>query len=875
MRTGVRSAVLIAFSVACGYAKLILFPYLFFVELFTMAVFLSGMVAGAAWGAWIGGVSRLVFSVANPLGPPHPWILLAQVVAGALVGALGGAAGSWLFLPRGRASVHGAGRTALLLASGVVATLLYDLLTNLAQGIVFGSIPATLVLGAVPAAQHIASNAAIFAVVGSLALPWLARHPAVTSRGSRRLVAAVLTCLALGASRAAAAPSGPATAPSDSVVAPFGSTAAPVDSILMPPPKRVSAPGPMAVPDTVPATNPSAIDFDAQRKRGEVSFDSALLGRRVALYSPIPLYGAPQGSLMAPDAGSPLRPDHPGVVGDVATDRTLYDTGGYGLGVPDLAIGLDDPRGDNVDPLDLTSLAYDPVPAGFSRPGELLAQPQATRADRGALPDGSPRIKRAKSALYYGNGYGGETEVAARFVFPNLGKGISLGYARHESNGTGPLAHALTKRWTGAVALPRLLAHAFWFEGQAEERTIEDEVVRVIPITSEIETVTGSAQARLNDLSLHARAAGPGWESGWVLRSGLAKRSQVAPDSARSQWRFPEWSLAWSASKETAPGWTATLDAFGSVRDVQLNVGAYGLVDTRRYAARVAAGIRRDLGDSSGASVQVAPDFRETDSPLLDARASYWRQGVRGSVRIDLESAHERPSWVDLLTPAATVYVPSATSVTVFRYDVSGDPALGARRLDGILGSAAFQAAKSLAVAGTASLRYVHDDFGWNVSTPTAVDTVALVDQATMRGSGWVSHGSLSVTLHSGPITVRTLGWARGGASGLTPQAGSPPRYGAEGAADLRGVFFDGDVAFTLGVRGHAWGPRHGAIDVPGNASWDLALRADFGAAAAFAEYLNVFGREVASGIYGLYGDGTVEMPTSAFHFGVVWYLFA
>ena len=46
MRTIVLSSSLIAFSVACGYAKLLLFPYLFFVELFTMAVFLSGLLAG-------------------------------------------------------------------------------------------------------------------------------------------------------------------------------------------------------------------------------------------------------------------------------------------------------------------------------------------------------------------------------------------------------------------------------------------------------------------------------------------------------------------------------------------------------------------------------------------------------------------------------------------------------------------------------------------------------------------------------------------------------------------------------------------------------------------------------------------------------------
>ena len=53
MRTVVRSAALIAFSVACGYAKLVLFPYLFFVEIFSVAVFLSGTIVGVAWGVCV------------------------------------------------------------------------------------------------------------------------------------------------------------------------------------------------------------------------------------------------------------------------------------------------------------------------------------------------------------------------------------------------------------------------------------------------------------------------------------------------------------------------------------------------------------------------------------------------------------------------------------------------------------------------------------------------------------------------------------------------------------------------------------------------------------------------------------------------------
>jgi hypothetical protein len=177
MRIVVRSAALIAFSIACGYAKLLLFPYLFFVELFTLALFVSGVILGPGFGLWVGIVARLVFSVANPLGPPHPWVLAGQVVAGGIVGLLGGFARPWLLPPPGRREPGVAAQSALLVAAAILSTVTYDLLTNLAQGIVFGSIPVTLAAGVVPAAQHLASNLALFVLIGNMLVPWLRHHP--------------------------------------------------------------------------------------------------------------------------------------------------------------------------------------------------------------------------------------------------------------------------------------------------------------------------------------------------------------------------------------------------------------------------------------------------------------------------------------------------------------------------------------------------------------------------------------------------------------------------------------------------------------------------------------------------------------------------
>lgn len=181
MRTAVRSAALIAFSVACGYAKLILFPYLFFVELFSVAVFLSGVIVGVGWGMWVAAAARLIFSVANPYGPPHPWVLAAQVVGAALLGALGGLARRALAAPWLQAAPA---RAAFLGTCGLLGTTVYDLLTNLAQGIVFGAPRATLALAALPSLQHIASNTAIFVVIGGLAASWLRRDPRLLSHAA-------------------------------------------------------------------------------------------------------------------------------------------------------------------------------------------------------------------------------------------------------------------------------------------------------------------------------------------------------------------------------------------------------------------------------------------------------------------------------------------------------------------------------------------------------------------------------------------------------------------------------------------------------------------------------------------------------------------
>jgi hypothetical protein len=93
-------------------------------------------------------------------------------------------AGPWLLRDREEGGLGARARSAWLIGLGVVVTGTYDLLTNFAQGIYIGSVPAALALAILPSAQHIASNAVIFAVVGNLAYPWLSRHPAVVGHAA-------------------------------------------------------------------------------------------------------------------------------------------------------------------------------------------------------------------------------------------------------------------------------------------------------------------------------------------------------------------------------------------------------------------------------------------------------------------------------------------------------------------------------------------------------------------------------------------------------------------------------------------------------------------------------------------------------------------
>lgn len=138
-------------------------------ELVTLVAFASGVLLGVRDGAGVAAITMLMYSLLNPYGAAHPLVTSAQVIGEALVGATGGATG-------GFAGVPAALRSLLLGLTGALLTIVYDLITNVATGIIFGQMRVTL-LGGIPfALWHIATNTALFASLGPALVAVLARY---------------------------------------------------------------------------------------------------------------------------------------------------------------------------------------------------------------------------------------------------------------------------------------------------------------------------------------------------------------------------------------------------------------------------------------------------------------------------------------------------------------------------------------------------------------------------------------------------------------------------------------------------------------------------------------------------------------------------
>jgi len=142
-------------------------------EVLTLVVFLSGVLLGGGWGAGVGGLSMLAFSLLNPYGPAHPVVTLSQVV-GELVA---GPAGAW-FYAAGFVERPAGIRAAVLAGCAIVLTFFFDFLTNLASGILYGQIRVTLIGGILFSLWHIGTNILLFVALGTPLVGLFARYRA-------------------------------------------------------------------------------------------------------------------------------------------------------------------------------------------------------------------------------------------------------------------------------------------------------------------------------------------------------------------------------------------------------------------------------------------------------------------------------------------------------------------------------------------------------------------------------------------------------------------------------------------------------------------------------------------------------------------------
>lgn len=142
-------------------------------EILTLVVFCSGVLLGVRDGMLVGAVTELIYSLVNPYGAVHPLVTAAQVSGEALAGLAGGLAGA-LRLPAAPLPV----RMPVLALAGGLVTLVFDFLTNLATGVLFGQMRATLVAGIPFALWHVFWNVVLFAVLGTPLVAVFARYRA-------------------------------------------------------------------------------------------------------------------------------------------------------------------------------------------------------------------------------------------------------------------------------------------------------------------------------------------------------------------------------------------------------------------------------------------------------------------------------------------------------------------------------------------------------------------------------------------------------------------------------------------------------------------------------------------------------------------------
>jgi len=403
--------------------------------------------------------------------------------------------------------------------------------------------------------------------------------------------------------------------------------------------------------------------------------------------------------------------------------------------------------------------------------------------------------------------------------------------------------------------------------------------------------VTAGGETLLDDrrLGLHLERRGVAFEHAIDVAVARSTHTTIDRDSTRERWNEPTWTVGGRTTWRPATGWTWLAAAHATGREIRSRLGpapaAIGGVLDESFAAtrnegRASLGLRRESAPVGAAGVRrtwsadVAYDARAGDRGDLDARVGAALASPRGSAALDLESAHERATWEDRLTPSRDRFFEDVVVVPKpIRYSIAADPTLRPRRLTGAVARAEWRPKGAVSFAASASARRVDDDFGWSLTRTETVDSILVLDRAAPRGSGWVSHASLATALAWRSVHLRALGWIRGGSSRLSPVAGSPPRVGGDASVDAGATLFQGDLPLRIGLDAHVFGPRDAPLRAPSMATLDASLRADFTEAGLFVRFDDLLDRRPPSGAYEITTDAGVPTLGRRFRFGVIWHL--
>jgi uncharacterized membrane protein len=139
------------------------------VEPFTLVFFCVGYTFGPLWGLFVGVVGETIYATINPYGASIVPVWVSQIIGMGVAGLIGG----WVGMMKERLDWDRKYALVLAAAAGIVATLFFDLATNLALAWSIGPFWPVMIAAIPFAALHLASNALLFILIFPILRRWI------------------------------------------------------------------------------------------------------------------------------------------------------------------------------------------------------------------------------------------------------------------------------------------------------------------------------------------------------------------------------------------------------------------------------------------------------------------------------------------------------------------------------------------------------------------------------------------------------------------------------------------------------------------------------------------------------------------------------